>query len=223
MSATNSWISTRKICPSVKNSINIQQIIILLVSIYQISRKIQPCFPMDKQKKGKKKKFQLAEISIPSVISSRLIEPERGKQNTMEWNKGSHGREIVPFSRLNFIMRGEIESRRSITRGSREIPRRFSRPTPPSKNSSHSRLAFSVSVENLACGGCASTCTPADTKSRHVRSCKLATIFRPFLLSKTFRFGQDAWGVSSERVRRRARSFAPRRGCDAWRRSGIGT
>lgn len=145
MSATNSQISTRKVCPSVKNSINIQQIIILLVSIYQISRKIQPCFPMDKQKKGKKKKFQLAEISIPSVISSRLIEPERGNQNTMEWNKGSHGREIVPFSRLNFIMRGEIESRRSITRGSREIPRRFSRPT-PLPSSSQEQFSQPISV-----------------------------------------------------------------------------
>lgn len=219
MSATNSQISTRKVCPSVKNSINIQQIIILLVSIYQISRKIQPCFPMDKQKKGKKKKFQLAEISIPSVISSRLIEPERGNQNTMEWNKGSHGREIVPFSRLNFIMRGEIESRRSITRGSREIPRRFSRPTPLPRIvlTADQRSPFPSKI--LPAEDALPLAPPRIQNRGTSARASLQRYFATFLLSKTFRFGQDAWGVSSERVRRRARSFAPRRGCDAWRRS----
>lgn len=143
----------------------------------------------------KKKKKQRSQIPIGRdfdfiryFVSSHQT---RVGENTMEWNKGSHGREIVPFSRLNFIMRGEIESRRSITRGSREIPRRFSRPTPPPQNSSHSRLAFSVSVENLACGGCAST-PAADTKSEHVRSRRRASLqrcFVTFLLSKTVRLG----------------------------------
>lgn len=181
---------TWKICSNpFKNSINIQQIIIF-ESIYQISRKIQLCFLLCLKKKKERSQIPIGRDFdfIRYFVSSHQT---RVGENTMEWNKGSHGREIVPFSRLNFIMRGEIESRRSITRGSREIPRRFSRPTPPPQNSSHSRLAFSVSVENLACGGCAST-PAADTKSEHVRSRRRASLqrcFVTFLLSKTVRLG----------------------------------
>lgn len=181
---------TWKICSNpFKNSINIQQIIIS-ESIYQISRKIQLCFLLCLKKKKERSQIPIGRDFdfIRYFVSSHQT---RVGENTMEWNKGSHGREIVPFSRLNFIMRGEIESRRSITRGSREIPRRFSRPTPPPQNSSHSRLAFSVSVENLACGGCAST-PAADIKSEHVRSRRRASLqrcFVTFLLSKTVRLG----------------------------------
>lgn len=74
---------TWKICSNpFKNSINIQQIIIF-ESIYQISRKIQLCFLLCLKKKKRDLKFQLAEISISSVISFRLIKPEWGRTR---WN-----------------------------------------------------------------------------------------------------------------------------------------
>lgn len=143
-------------------------------------------FPDRKQKKKKnKKKKRISNSKRPRfrsihVISPRPVESKFGATR-MEWDKGSHGREIVPFSPLNFIMRGEIESRRSITRGSREI--RFSRPPP--HNNSHSRLAFSVSSKISPCGSASIPPPPVQadpyTKSWHVRSrrrCNLATMFR---------------------------------------------
>lgn len=147
---------------------------------------IYPRFPRQKiEKEEKQKKKRISNSKRPRfrsihVISSRPVESKFGATR-MEWDKGSHGREIVPFSPLNFIMRGEIESRRSITRGSREI--RFSRPPP--HNNSHSRLAFSVSSKISPCGSASIPPPPVQadpyTKSWHVRSrrrCNLATMFR---------------------------------------------
>lgn len=142
----------QNICSNVKNSIkSIQQI--SSNPIYQIPRKtwnlstFSPIENRKRRKTKKKKGSQIPRFRSIHVISSRPVESKFGATR-MEWDKGSHGREIVPFSPLNFIMRGEIESRRSITRGSREI--RFSRPPP--HNNSHSRLAFSVSSKISPCG-----------------------------------------------------------------------